>query len=136
MLLWGVGTIVGLYVLWWCYDFGVRPRLYAARRRDEIRSLSRRSPEELRLELVHRAHAAGLAELYPAAPLFREGPVDSASELATRWDDTFALASKSDAEKNVSGPAGDVYLFYDFGLVTVREALDLCINPTSPLRSD
>jgi len=131
MLLWCVGAVLAVYILWWCYYFLARPRLFALHRQREVRSLSLRSPEDLRVELIRRGHAAGLDKLYPTAPLFRDGSVQTAKELADRWDETFALASKSDAEKSARGPAGDAYLFYDCGLVTVREALDLILN-TAP----
>jgi len=133
MLLWCVGGLLALYSLWWCHDLFVRPRLFALQQRREVRSLSRSSPEELRVELLRRARAAGLDKLYPTASLFRETPVESARELADRWDETFALASKSDVEESARGPAGDVYLFYDWGLVTVREALDVILNAAPKL---
>ena len=136
MLLWCVGTLLALYILWWCYDLLVRPRLFALHRQREVRSLSLWSPEDLRVELIRRGHAAGLDKLYPTAPLFRDGMVQTAKELADRWDETFALASKSDAEKSARGPAGDAYLFYDCGLVTVREALDLILNTAPPPAAD
>jgi len=136
MLLWCVGALLALYILWWGYDLLVRPRLFAFHRRREVRSLSLRSPEDLRAELIRRGRAAGLEKLYPTAPLFRDGPVQTAKELADRWDATFALASKSDAEKSARGPAGDGYLFYDYGLVTVREALDLIAETAPPSTTD
>jgi hypothetical protein len=136
MLVWCVGALLALFVLWSSYDLLVRPRLFARHRQREIRALSLWSPEDLRFELIRRGCAAGLDRLYPSAPLFRDAPVQTAQELAERWDATFALASKSDAEKSARGPAGDAYLFYDGGLVTVREALDLASNTTPPSAAD
>lgn len=136
MLLWCVGALLALYLLWWGYGLLVQPRLFALQRKREVRSLSLQSPEDLRVELIRRGRAAGLDKLYPMAPLFRDGPIQTAKELADRWDETFGLASKSDAEKSARGPAGDAYLFYDYGLVTVREALELIPKTAPPSPAD
>ncbi len=125
MLLWCAGASVLLFCLWCMHLLVIRPHLHAARVQREVRQLSQRSLEQLRRELVRRADRIGLTKLYPEGPLFLERPAKSAQELAERWDETFSLARCSDAAKSTHGPSGDVYLFYDGGLVTVREALEL-----------
>lgn len=123
MLAWFVGVPVVFFALWLAYELTVRPRLFRARHADEVDHWSARSVEQIRAEFLTRARGTGLTKLYPDAPLFRDEPAKSAGELQKRFEDTFALAQRSDDEKGTHGPAGDAFFFYDGGLVTLSEAL-------------
>ena len=96
------------------------PRLALRRHRGRLRALS---PHELAEEARRSADVAGIRKHFPRALLFDESQTWTAKALARALDELYADLSAADQRNGEVGPGSFVYSFYDFGLASIREAL-------------
>ena len=97
------------------------PRLALRRHRARLRAIS---PRELAEEARRSADAAGIRKHFPEARLFDESQTWTSPTLAKALDELYAELSAEDQRNGEVGPGSFVYSFYDFGLASIREALE------------
>lgn len=98
------------------------PRRAARRHHARLRTLS---ATELAREARRAADAAGIRKQFPRAALFDETLPCTSESLAEALDQLYADLSAADQRNHETGPGSSVYSFYDFGLASIREVLDV-----------
>jgi hypothetical protein len=99
----------------------IRPKLAA--RQWERRTLHL-SPTELAAEARQCAVASGIKKHFPDASLFNNQQSWDKASLRTALGELYGRLDAEDRRNAASGPGSWVFYYYDFGIASVREALD------------
>lgn len=121
MLQFALGAIV-VYGLFLVAGLWLRPKLALHRHQARLRAMS---VTDLALEARRCADSAGYLKQFPDARLFAQSEAWTSASLAEALDELYASASSADRLANEAGPGSFVYSWYDFGLASIREALEV-----------
>lgn len=99
----------------------IRPKLAA---RSYALRLLRLSPTDLVVEARQAAVSAGIQKQFPDASLFNNRQVWDKASLRTALSELYERLDSEDRRNAAHGPGSWVFYYYDFGIDSVREALE------------
>lgn len=120
MLMLLVGAI-SAYAIFLVIGITLVPKLALRRHRNRLRSMQ---AADLHREALRSADAAGIRKHFPGAAIFTDQPFWTELSLAEALDDLYATLAAEDRRTAERGPGSWVYLWYDFGLASIREVLE------------